>query len=198
MTDRSTWPRVSDVLKVCEDSYANVPAHVLEEPIKMGKEAHEYSCQLFSHLMGECAEPTVTESLQMVAMGLQQWIREWAVKPLWVEREVWNPLYEYVGHPDLFAYLSPSLYSNNPEYLSVIDLKFTQTILQNNRRQVMAYWRCYQCRPAHRAYLVRIDPKTGVYEVERIPREGMGLWSDFLTGLKELRKDEPTHSMPTV
>jgi len=155
----------------------------------MGNEAHDFSCEYAHYRLGECEEPVPSEAMQMVAMGLKQWYNECHVKPLWAEREVWNKIYEYRGHPDLFAYVRPSPYPNDPEYLAVIDLKFTQTILQNNRRQVMAYWKCEQCRSAHRAYLVRIDPKTGIYEVERIPREGMGLWSDFLTGLKEWRKE---------
>lgn len=155
-TPSDNWPRVSDVLKVLDHTYGNVPAHVLTNAAERGERLHRLCLSALASLDGLCSMPTNILTSDMNAFdAFRQWVEIHRIEPIAVEQSSICRLHRYRGTPDaLVKYGSAGI-------PTLIDLKFTASILPINRVQIQAYGKLDLYEEAKQLLLLHIDPITG-------------------------------------
>lgn len=169
-------PRVSEVLAILGDSYANVPAHVLETASERGTALHRLCLTYLAAQMDLCEMPVPTPPYVAAYNGFVSWTIERQIVPIAVEQGSENLRDGYRGTPDTLVQYGPK------GVLTIPDIKFTAAILPINRVQVQAYWKMDLYKDARKAMLLHINHETGAWRehhVEQSPRD----WSAFLSAL---------------
>lgn len=183
MKDR-TIPRVSDVLRLIDDSYKDVPEELLALAADRGRKLHEFVLSYFSSLLGHWPGLRIEEipnEYRACYEGALEWAINNEVKPILVEERSINTVLGYSGQPDLFAY------KGQKQIKTLFDLKFTSTILPMNRVQLRAYKELPLYADAVDLEIVKVNWKTGEVKSERIYENGTGSWGAFMLGLTKLR-----------
>ena len=172
-------PRVSTILKLIDDSYSCVPAHVLDFAAQRGTELHRLCLQHLASMIGLCSIPDdIPAEYSQVYLGFLEWIEKKKVIPELIEEQSSNKTYGFRGTPDLLCR------TGSKGELVLPDLKFTDKILPMNKVQIRAYWELDGYRDAKKACLVHIDWKTGKWTEHHLYKNGGGEWPVFLSGLQ--------------
>ena len=178
MFDHESFPRVSTILRVLDDAYAGVPPAVLEAAAARGTALHRLCLSYLASMDGLCEEPIVTPAYRCAYAAFQAWVKAHDVTPLAIEHPSISTKYQYRGTPDALV-----LCGTVP---TVIDLKFTASILRINRVQVQAYRRLDLYAEAKKTVLVHINPVTGETQAQTIPNNARD-WAAFLNALSVWR-----------
>lgn len=177
----STWPRVSTILRVLDDSYADVPAGVLSAAADRGERLHRLCLTYLASLDGLCAKPSEIHADDTAAyLSFVRWAEMNQVKPVAIEQESVCTEHQYRGTPDALVLYGPK------QILTLPDLKFTRTILRVNRVQVQAYRKLDLYKDAKQMMLVHIGHQDGKLKQETIkddPRD----WAGFMNARSVLR-----------
>lgn len=175
MSDK--FPRVSELLRILDDSYAGVPAHVLEAASERGNELHRLCLSYLAHLDGLCPPPSpIADEYRSAYAAFVVWVTEQWVIPVVVEHSSESLKHGYRGTPDALVQFGPH------HLLTILDLKFTAAIIRTNRVQVQAYWRLDAYKDADRVMLVHINPHTGDLTAHKITKNPHD-WAAFLSAL---------------
>lgn len=170
-------PRVSTILHILEDSYAGVPQSVLDHAAERGEELHRLCLTYLASLTGLCEAPgEIRQDYRAAYEAFVKWCAEFDVYPIAIEQEGINTLNGFLGHPDALILFGPI------RRVTLIDLKFTATILRINKVQVIAYWHLDLYEEATGAMLVHINPTTGHLNVHTIKNSPTD-WCAFLNAL---------------
>lgn len=169
-------PRVTEILKIMEDAYGDVPKEALQRAAERGSALHGLCCQHLASMMGLCPRPSEIEAEHVAAYeGFLAWVHKHDVVPYVVEQLSVNEKDGYTGTPDaLVQYVDGRLV--------LVDLKFTSAILRLNRVQVQAYSKLDGFTRAQKLILLHINPLTGEWEeieVKHNPRD----WAAFRSAL---------------
>lgn len=169
-------PRVSEVLRILDDSYAGIPARVLEAAAERGEALHRLCLSYLASVGGLCAAPIPTPPYVQPYESFVQWVKDFTVVPVAVEQTSSNDRHGYQGTPDALVTYAGT------QNETLIDLKFTAAILRINRVQIQAYWRLDLYKTAQRTVLVHINPVTGdlrQHTIKKNPHD----WAAFLNAL---------------
>lgn len=173
----TTLPRVSEILSILSDDYADVPHESLQRAAERGTALHGLCCQHLASMMGLCPKPSAIEAEHVAAyMGFLEWVEQRKVKPILVETDSVNLRDGYRGTPDALVQYG------NAGPIVLVDLKFTAALFRRNRIQIQAYWKMKSYTEAKEAYLLKIDHETGAWEeipVVQNPRD----WIAFASAL---------------
>lgn len=170
------WPRVSTILKVLDNAYGDVPEAVLAKAAERGENLHQLCLTYLASLEGLCAEPIPTPPYVQAYSSFQGWVKDNQVRALAIEQESISTKYQFRGTPDALILYGPH------ELPTILDLKFTASILRTNRVQVQAYWRLDLYKDADRVMLLHIKPVTGELKALKISKDPRD-WAAFLNAL---------------
>lgn len=180
-TLNGSLPRVSTILRVLDDAYAGVPQAALEAAAERGEALHRLCLSYLASLGGMCEEPfAVREEYAPAFFSFVKWCTDNNIEPIAVEQESESTKHRYKGRPDGLI-----LYGHD-RVLTIIDPKFTYSILRINRVQVQAYWRLDLYKDAKQAMLVHINPLTGELKVHPVKKNPSD-WAAFLNALSVWR-----------
>lgn len=172
----SHYPHVTEILKIMEDAYGDVPPAALQAAAERGTALHGICCQHLASMMDLCPKPTDIDAEYVSAyMGFLEWVQKKQVTPYLVEQYSVNEKDGYCGTPD-------ALVQYGTGDLVLIDMKFTSAILSLNHVQCQAYNRLAGYTRAKKLALLHIDPKTGEWAevpVQSNPRD----WAAFKSAL---------------
>jgi len=174
----SNLPRVSEVLRVLDDAYAGIPQHVLETARERGEALHRLCLSYLASLDGVHEEPVPTPPYEAAYYAFKRWCVQHAILVVAIEEPSVNARHGYRGTPDAMV-----LYACEE---TVIDLKFTASILRINKVQVQAYRKLDDYKTAKKALLVHIHPVTGDLKVHPVPNNPRD-WAVFLNALNVLK-----------
>lgn len=180
---RDNWPRVSTILRVLDDSYAGVPEAALRAAAERGEALHKLCLSYLAAMAGLCEEPRDVPPVYAAAFSaFVNWCREAKPEPLAVEQYGRCTAHHYGGTPDALVSIGGKE--------TLIDLKFTASILRINRVQVQAYRRLDEYKGATRTMLVHIGPVDGDLKVHTIPNNPQD-WAAFLNALSVWKWRQP-------
>lgn len=170
-------PRVSTILRILYDSYAGVPSAVLEVAAERGETLHRLCLTFLASLDGLCSAPDqIPHEYDAAYRAFGQWVAANQVQPIAVEQAGVCTKYGYRGTPDALIAWGPR------QFRTILDLKFTASILPTNRVQVQAYWRLDDYADADRALLLHINPLTGECKAHTITKNPHD-WAGFMNAL---------------
>lgn len=172
-----TLPRVSTILRILDDSYAGVPSDVMETAAERGDALHKLCLSYLASLDGLCDKPmAIPDECRLAYLAFVEWCEKCHVMPIAVEQQSVSTKYGFSGTPDaLITY-------GTHKILTILDLKFTATILRTNRVQVQAYWKLDLYQEAERVMLLHIKPLTGELKAHTIAKNPHD-WAGFLNAL---------------
>lgn len=172
--DRNHLPRVSTILRILDDSYAEVPQGVLATAAERGERLHRLCLTYLASLDGLCAQPSEIRAEDAAAYAsFVHWVEVNHVKPVAIEEQSVCTAHQYVGSPDALVLYGPH------QILTLPDLKFTAGIIRINRVQVQAYHKLDLYKEAKQMMLVHITPKDGHLRQETIKHDPRD-WAAFL------------------
>lgn len=175
------YPRVSTILRILDDHYAGVPDGPLAHAAARGERMHRLCLSYLASLDGLCAEPTEILAEDAAAYCLfRQWVERRQVRPIAIEEQSVCTLHQYQGTPDALVGYGPN------QIPTLIDLKFTASILRINRVQIQAYHRLDLYADAKQMMLIHIAPKDGKMEPETINPDARD-WAAFMNALSVWR-----------
>ena len=183
MTER-TIPRVSDVLRLIDATYNEVPEELLALAAERGRKLHEFVLSYFASLLGDWPGLNIEEippEYRLCYKGAVDWSKKNKVEPILVEARSINTELGFSGQPDLFAFKGPRAIK------TLFDLKFTNMILTVNKVQLRAYKELPLYQDAEDMEIVKVNWKTGEVKSRRLYENGTGDWSAFMLGLTKLR-----------
>lgn len=173
-------PRVSTILRVLDDAYKGVPQAALDHATARGEALHRLCLSYLASTVAMCDPPIPTPAYSKAYEAFQRWVKEHQVYPIAIEQESESKKYGYTGRPDgLVEY-------GHDRTLTIIDPKFTASILRINRVQVQAYWRLDLYKDAKQVLLLHINPLTGdlmQHNIKKSPHD----WAAFLNALSVWR-----------
>lgn len=175
----ATWPRVSTILKVLDpDTYNGVPSGVLATAAERGERLHRLC---LTYLAGrkvwfEHERPVVDEVDRPAYEAFVRWCDHHDVEDIAIEQDDVCTKHQYRGTPDALVMFGPK------QIPTLIDLKFTASILRINRIQVQAYHKLDLYTDAKQMMIVHITPKDGHLKQETIKHDPRD-WAAFLNAL---------------
>lgn len=173
-----TLPRVSTILKILDDAYAGVPPSALNAAATRGEALHRLCLTYLASLDGVHDAPVPTPPYEAAYQAFVTWCTRHAIVVVAIEEPSQNTKYGYRGTPDALV-----VYHGEE---TVIDLKFTATILRINNVQVQAYRKLDAYTTAKKALLLHIHPVTGDLRAHPVPNNSRD-WAAFLNGLNILK-----------
>lgn len=172
-----TLPRVSTILRILDDSYAGVPVGVLETAAERGDALHKLCLTYLASLGGMCNKPDAIPTEYVNAcLAFIEWTERNRVEPIAVEQPSTCTAHGFTGTPDALIAFGPQ------KIPTILDLKFTASILRTNKVQVQAYWRLDLYKDAERVMLLHIKPQTGELHAHKIAKNPQD-WAGFLNAL---------------
>ena len=154
-----TLPRVTEILKILSDDYADVPQEALQRAQERVTALHGLCCQHLASMMELCPKPAEIDAEYVAGyLGFLEWVEARDVRPHLVETDSVNEEDGYKGTPDCLVQ-----YGDDPT-LILPDFKFVATILRKNHLQVNAYRKMKAYREAKKGVLIHIDPYTGKWQ----------------------------------
>ena len=176
-TANANLPRVSTILRVLDDSYEGVPQAALEKAAERGEHLHRLCLSYLASLDGLCEAPVeVRADYAPAYLAFVKWVTDNQVSPIAVEQGAASLKYGFRGTPDALVTYGPHAIR------TLLDLKFTATILRTNRVQVQAYWRLDLYEDAERVLLLHIKPLTGEVKAHKVTKNPQD-WAAFLNAL---------------
>jgi hypothetical protein len=159
-----SWPRVSTILKILDDSYGSVPAEVLAVAAERGERLHRLCLTYLAACGGLCEfdESTVQGEDRLAFITFVDWVVAHKVVPLAIEQEDVCTEHQYRGTPDGMVLYGPK------QIPTLIDLKFTATIIRINRVQIQVYGKLDLFKGCKQKMLVHITPKDGCLKQETV------------------------------
>lgn len=177
----SRYPRVSTILKILDDHYGAVPDGLLAKASERGERLHRLCLSYLASLDGLCGEPSEIRSEDAAAyFSFRQWVERSQVKPIAIEESSVSTLHQYQGTPDALVMYGPD------QIPTLIDLKFTASILRINRVQVQAYHKLDLYAEAKQLMLIHIAPKDGALKQETLKQDARD-FAAFLNALSVWR-----------
>ncbi len=173
-TANDKLPRVSTILRVLDDAYLGVPQAALDHAAQRGTDLHALCQDYLMALEGVCEMPNVPLLYEEPYAAFVLWARQHQLRPVTIEEPSVSTKYGYRGTPDALVILN-----GKP---TVLDLKFTASIIRTNRVQVQAYRRLDKYEEATQAVLLHINPVTGVLKHHLVPNSPHD-WAAFLNAL---------------
>lgn len=170
--------RVSSVLRILDDSYAGVPQSALDVAAERGTALHRLCLTYLASLDGVHEALVPTPEYVPAYQAFVKWVTDNGVLSVAIEQVSQNDKHGYCGTPDAMV-----IYQGR---YTLIDLKFTASILRINRVQLQAYRRLDDYHEATQALILHIDPRTGHLKQETVknnPRD----WAAFLNALSILK-----------
>ena len=147
-------PRVSDILRILDDSYTAVPAETLAYAAERGIRLHNACLTGLAVMEGAVSIPLpVADEDRSAVDAFMKWATGNKISVIAIEYHSINFLHGYQGTPDALVMI------NGEEVL--IDLKFTAKIIRTNKVQIQAYRELDLYKTAKKAMLIHINPKTG-------------------------------------
>ena len=177
-TVNGKFHRVSSVLRVLDDAYAGVPQSALDMAAERGEALHRLCLTYLASLDGVHEAPVPTPDYVPAYTAFVDWVTTNGVLNVAIEQVSQNVKHGYCGTPDAMVIYKGAY--------TIIDLKFTASILRINRVQIQAYRKLDDYREATNALLLHIDPRAGHLKQETVknnPRD----WSAFLNALSVLK-----------
>lgn len=170
-------PRVSTILRVLDDAYEGVPQSALDKAAERGEHLHRLCLSYLASLDGLCEAPVEVRAEHAPAyLAFVKWCADHQVSPLAVEQGASSAKHGFRGTPDALVICGPQ------QRKTLLDLKFTASILRTNKVQVQAYWRLDLYREAERIMLLHIKPLTGELKAHLITKNPHD-WAAFLNAL---------------
>lgn len=169
---------VSHVLRVLDDAYAGVPVAAMEAAVERGTQLHRLCLTYLASLDGVHEAPIPTPDYVPAYTAFVEWVTSNGVLSVAIEQVSQNDKHGYCGTPDALVIYQGAY--------TLIDLKFTASILRINRVQIQAYRRLDDYKEATQALLLHINPVTGHLKQETVknnPRD----WAAFLNALSILK-----------
>ncbi len=171
------YPRVSTILRILDDAYAGVPEGALAQAAARGERLHRLCLSYLASLDGMCEQPTEIRAEDAAAYcSFREWVEMGHIKPIAIEESSASTMHQYQGTPDALVLWGPQ------EIPTLIDLKFTASILRLNRVQVQAYHKLDLYADAKQMMLVHIHPSDGKLKQEFIKHDARD-WAAFLNAL---------------
>lgn len=171
----ANWPRVSTILRVLDDAYAGVPQAALDKAAERGDALHKLCLSYLAAQAGLCEAPETVQPEYQAAYGaFTAWAWALGVEPIAVEQRGSCTAHRYVGTPDAVVLIGG--------VETLLDLKFTASILRINRVQVQAYRRLDEYKSAKRTLLVHIGPVSGDLKTHTIANNPHD-WAAFMNAL---------------
>lgn len=170
--------RVSSVLRVLDDAYAGVPQAALDVAAERGTALHQLCLTYLASLDGVHEALVPTPEYVPSYQAFVKWVTDNGVLSVAIEQVSQNDKHGYCGTPDALVIYQGAY--------TVIDLKFTASILRINRVQLQAYRRLDDYKEATSAIILHIHPMTGHMKQETVknnPRD----WAAFLNALSILK-----------
>lgn len=167
-------PRVSTILRILDDAYAGVPQGAMEAAAERGTALHRLCLTYLASLDGVHEAPVPTPPYEAAYQAFVQWVTQHGVLNVAVEEGGTNTKHGYQGTPDAMVIVR-GVYT-------LIDLKFTASILRINRVQLQAYWRLDEYAEAKQALLLHIHPVTGDVKQQTVKKNPHD-WAAFLNAL---------------
>ena len=171
-------PRVSQALRVLEDSYAGVPQYALDVAAERGTALHRLCLTYLASLDGVHDAPVPTPPYEAPYQAFVKWVTDHGVLSVAIEQASQNDKHGYCGTPDAMVIYRGAY--------TIIDLKFTASVLRINRVQIQAYRRLDDYKEATQAIILHIDPRTGHLKQETV-KSNLRDWSAFLNALSVLK-----------
>lgn len=173
----TTLPRVTELLRILSDDYADVPQAPLQRAQERGTALHGLCCQHLASMMDLCPKPAEIDAEYVAGyMGFLEWVEKNDVRPILVETPSINEKDGYIGTPDALVRYG----DDGP--IVLVDLKFTAALFRKNHVQLLAYWKMKGYTEAKQAVLLQINHETGKWEeieVQQNPRD----WVAFKSAL---------------
>lgn len=177
-TANGSLPRVSTILRVLDDAYAGVPQAMMQAAAERGEILHRLCLTYLVSLDGVHEAPVPTPDYVPAYTAFVEWVTSNGVLSVAIEQKSENKKHGYCGTPDALVIYKGAY--------TLIDLKFTASILRINRVQLQAYRRLDEYREATHSLILHIDPRTGHLKQENVknnPRD----WAAFLNALSILK-----------
>ena len=177
-TVNGNLPRVSQVLRVLDDAYSGVPQAALAIAAERGTQLHRLCLTYLASLDGVHEAPIPTPPYEPAYEEFVKWVQSNGVLNVAIEQVSRNEKYGYCGTPDAMVIYKGAY--------TLIDLKFTASILRINRVQIQAYRRLDDYREATQALLLHIHPLTGEMKQETVKNNPHD-WAAFVNALSVLK-----------
>lgn len=177
----TAWPRVSTILRILDDTYATVPPGVLVVAAERGERLHRLCLSYLASLDGLCEQPSEIRAEDASSyLAFVQWVDAQKVTPIAIEESSCCTQHQYRGTPD--ALVSIGL----KQVVTLIDLKFTESIQRTNKVQVQAYQKMDLYKDAKQMMLIHITPKDGKLKQDTINQDPRD-WAAFMNALSIYR-----------
>lgn len=125
---------VTQIRKVADDAYANVPAHVLEPARVRGSALHRRFFFAMASRRGLCAYPPVLEQYEGYCRSMDRWIEKRQPTALELEAPGMSRRYRYAGTKDALLLLT----DRKRDRRTIFDLKTGQPT-KTDAMQLVAY-----------------------------------------------------------
>lgn len=151
------YPRVTEILDPYVD-FSMVPEHILTRATEKGRKVHSICAAI---CQGLWIPPIPSECAGYVA-SFRIWFDEYVEKVIFVEKELVDPVYGYLGHPDFYGRLK-SL------GMALIDWKTPITIQKAWKVQLSAYRRLLyvETMKVDVVASLQLDPQGGIPKMVR-------------------------------
>ena len=177
-TANDKLPRVSTIMRVLDDAYVGVPQALMDKAADRGIALHGLCLSYLASLDGLCEAPIPTPPYTQAYEGFVAWTKAHGVLQVATEEASVCTKYGYRGTPDAMIMLGGKY--------TVLELKFTASILRINQVQIQAYRRLDLYQEATQSVLLHINPTTGETKHHTIPNNPQD-WSAFLNALSVWR-----------
>ena len=167
-------PRVSTILRILDDAYLGVPQEALDVAAARGSELHRLCEQYLDSLADLDEAPTPTPPYVNAYEGFTSWCTLNGVIRMATEQPSVNGKYGYRGTPDALVILGGKC--------TVLEFKFTASILRINKVQIQAYRKLDLYHEATQSMLLHINPTTGETKAHLVPNNPHD-WAAFLNAL---------------
>ena len=171
-------PRVSTILQVLDDAYMGVPQALMDKAADRGIALHGLCLSYLASLDGLCEEPVPTPQYTQAHECFKSWTKQHGLLQVATEESSVCTKYGYRGTPDAMVILGGKY--------TVLDLKFTASILRINKVQIQAYRKLDLYHEATQSVLLHINPTTGETKAHIIPNNPRD-WAAFLNALSVWR-----------
>lgn len=183
--------RVSSVLShLFPGAFDKISFSTLKIATERGSYYHALAAALMLSIQFPEAHPFNEEKYKddyHIVRSIREWAQQYGVQPLLVEQRQIHKVLGYCGTPDLFALFHCPVFPLWHQKKVLVDFKFTASIMEQNKIQVVAYSHLPKYSQADKIILLNINPYTGARNIHEVFRKGNGYWIRFCQGLSEMQ-----------
>lgn len=100
MKVKEQWPTVTQILQPYTD-FSMVPEHVLTRKTEIGRMVHQYCAAIARDIY----IPQIRPECAGYVESFRRWFDAYVEEVILVEKELVDPIYGFIGHPDFFGRL---------------------------------------------------------------------------------------------